>query len=294
MSDFLHNIAAKSLDRTQVVRPKGFSLYESVRTGGRMPGRNSGMAGPDGQNPNISSETPGAQPETGAPLSVFDADFPARSAIKPMLKKAADMPGQRSHIPSNDTGPGDHENTGTEYAISSNPAEWATATSPSSLPGKDQRFLEKTISELRQRTESEDEADPSRERRPRKSIRTTVTRRGDEARNIFPAQARNSPLEKEADMSVGDGNAHRRNAAKVEEPEYQSLDWNMPYNAARPAILKEPAPLGERQESPAAITVTIGRIEVRAISQGTTLSRWQQHAGKRMSLDEYLRRRGGS
>jgi hypothetical protein len=316
MSDYLSNLAARSLKQTEIVKPRLASLFEPRASVWPLLAAAAPEPQPSGDTnmlEEIESETtPSMRPPSHATIAIHresPGDFKQAPATLANQgdQSAQQLPDARPELPSSQTpapkAPFDWEqiesnrekafNRAEENAQAPSPHRMSEQVSPNAkreltgiAPDESRISPQEHIKSIGRDAAAAPPQFP-RERRAEPSVESSI-RHSVIERIIMPLQPSPpaaSKLEPRAD-DANDASANRSaaNHAVVARPRV------IPY-VERPApVLSEPEPPSSPMPN---IQVTIGRIEVRATPQPAQQRQGRRASSPVMNLDEYLRQRSG-
>ena len=281
MSDFLNNLAAKSLGLADPVQPRIRSLFEPHSANARMPARLSIRS---------SIETDAVREQQSSPNSEIGATNQAASNLRQPIpdliessaRLSADAPLKQkseSDTPPSDRGQPAHADA---TIITNSPMPRAAIDSAQSL-AHDRKAATETASDASlpatkradARLQIADERKPPVALEPdiRRIVEDQISRRKDNARPFTPSAE--SLAEKRAVTA-----SPSRTIAPAQAPPTTRLP-----------VAQQPIPVAPPRPE---IKITIGRVDVRAVMPAQPVARARPAASSApMALDDYLRERSG-
>ena len=294
MSDYLNNLAAKSLHLTEVIQPRLASLFEPPSLGGR----------PVSSHSSANVETAHGEQLPGGPLleTPLTAQASSRNVLtsRPPMRELRRPPGALQQQPGGvaDSSAGQH----TGQAVSPQPLPLSV---PQSVETRPEQFLTHPVPNPAQRTLT-----PTLAPRSHLNPPTLVPLVAGYENDAAPSRNTGEQESQSAGAQNIRGNMERQiavlevprsqNSKPPELVPIQARQFSTPARVVAPrhgVPRIEPAASaraepGETQEPAPTIQVTIGRVEIRATVAATPAGKTSAKSPV-MSLDEYLRQRNG-
>jgi hypothetical protein len=325
MSDYLSSLAARSLRREPACEPRRAQMFEprqETPDSALARGAHEGLAGAENASgaPAVYESDGGALSEPRAEGDRPRPDFhtaqsPLRMPAPPSrtshTRAGEDVPPSSEHTPHDARPVEAARQTKAPSPSTTNAATEAAGEPPSLNTRRDVKATPHTPSAHAHPTSSRQARATSEERaeslRPESSERAPLAGALDEeGGEQAPAVERRVADESKGSTAAVDIEVIRR-ASKP--PQYNSDSESpskgvlqplnpaasaeaLPFTEVRPVTAQPSAPREESTQPPPTIEVTIGRIEVRAVTPPAPPPR-QRHEPPRMSLDDYLRARDG-